>query len=191
MKRGSGVAYRRVMTFAGFRRRSRLGVCSVSAPRASDRHSRRSKWPRRARENRRPRSLEPVNQIPLPGEQTKTPVWSLHFAAGSMPCEVSSGLVFRKLRITQVTGAIVHDYMSHLQQQPSPLRGSFQALAYVPRSFPSFGNSPWMSGSRSLSDAKARAQRHILCENVVGRVRSTPKTNGASNVAPLSVPNCP
>ena len=51
VKRGSGVAYRRVMTFVGFRRRSRLGVCSVSAPRASDRRDRRSKWPRRARED--------------------------------------------------------------------------------------------------------------------------------------------
>jgi exonuclease SbcD len=46
---GSGVAYRRVMTSVGFRRRSRLGVCSVSAPRASDRQDRRSEWPRRVK----------------------------------------------------------------------------------------------------------------------------------------------
>ena len=51
VKCGSGVAYRRVMTSVVFRRRSRLGVCSVSAPQAPDRRDRRSDWPRRAKED--------------------------------------------------------------------------------------------------------------------------------------------
>lgn len=50
VKRGCGVTYRRMMTFVGFGEISIWSLLCVRA-RGSDRRDRRSKWPRRARED--------------------------------------------------------------------------------------------------------------------------------------------